>query len=47
MQCDYSSYEICFQMLMYSVRMVYIFYWQRMVHIFILFYDHCKDNTFY
>ena len=26
MQCDYSSYEICFQMLMYSVRMVYIFY---------------------
>lgn len=26
MQCDYSSYEICFQMLMYSVRMVHIFY---------------------
>lgn len=49
MQCDYSSYEICFQMLMYSVRMVYIFYycWLSMVHIFILFYDHCKGNTFY
>lgn len=48
MQCDYSSYEICFQMLIYLVRMVYIFYcWLRMVHIFILFYDHCKGNTFY
>lgn len=38
MQCDYSSYEICFQMLIYLVRMVYIFYcWLRMVHIFICF----------